>query len=188
MNSGHENRKKKKKQTLIREKTAAAKPKVFVFKKIAFFKKVMAFKIMLTPKKTYDDEKKKPLLKKTAVKKQLTNNKLFSKKKPAFKRKTVMSKLIKIIVFILTSFSALIPVLERESLILELSVPSSLPKESVGKKRRVATSKKNDFVPMMHGANQGSVINEDFLIGLSDFEIRKILFKNKRVFSFVMTC
>ena len=41
---------------------------------------------------------------------------------------------------------------------------------------------------MIHGANQEFVINEDFLIGPFDFEIRKALFKNKHAFSFVITC
>ena len=42
--------------------------------------------------------------------------------------------------------------------------------------------KKNDFVSMMYRINQEFVINEDFLIGPFDFEIRKVLFKNKHTF------
>ena len=143
---------------------------------------------MSTPKKTYNDEKKKPLSKKTVVEKQPAASKSFSKKKPVFKRKTAMSKLIKIIVFVSISFSAFMFILKRKFLILELPVFSFFLKKSIVKKRQITTSKKNDFVSMIHEANQGSIINEDFLIGFFDFEIRKILFKNKRTFSFVMTC
>ena len=173
---------------LIHEKIAVAKPKVFIFKKIVFFKKMITFKIISTPKKTYDDEKKKSLLKKTAVEKQSMNSKLFLKKKSVFKYKTVMNKLIKIIVFVLILFSIFISVFERESLIPKLFIFSFLSKKSVDKKHRIATSKKNDFVPMMHEINQESVINENFLIEFFDFKTRKALFKNKRVFSFAMTC
>ena len=188
INDDHENKKKNKKQTLIHKKTVVAKSKIFVFKKIAFFKKMMTFKIMSTPKKTYDDEKKKPLSKKTVVEKQSTINKSFLKKKSAFKCKIVMNKLIKIIVFVLILFSASTSVFERESLTLELPVFSSFSKESIVKKRRIATLKKSDFVSMIHEANQKSVVNKDFLIGFFDFEICKVLFKNKCAFSFAMTC
>ena len=126
--------------------------------------------------------------KKFAVQKQSTTNKSFSKKKPAFKRKTAMNKLIKIIVFVLISFSTFTSVFEREFLILKLFIFSFFFKKSVVKKRRVATLKKNDFVSIIHETNQGSVINENFLIRSSDFETRKTLFKNKCIFNFVMTC
>ena len=189
INDDHKNKKKKKKnQTLIHEKIAAVKPKIFVFKKIAFFKKMMMFKIMSTSKKTYDDEKKKPLSKKTIVKKQLMISKSFSKKKSAFKDKTAMNKLIKIIVFVLISFLVFTSVFECEFSIPKLSIFNSFLKKPVVKKRQIPTPKKNDFVSMMHETNQKSVINENFLIGFFDFEIRKTLFKNKRAFSFVMTC
>ena len=126
--------------------------------------------------------------KKTVVEKQSTINKSFLKKKSAFKRKTAMNKLIKIIVFILILFSTFTFVFEREILISKLFVFNSFSKKSVVKKRRIATSKKNDFVSMMHEANQKSVINENLLIGLFDFEARKALFKNKHTFSFAMIC
>ena len=99
-----------------------------------------------------------------------------------------MNKLIKIIIFILISFSISTFVLEREFLTSELPIFIFFLKKSVAKKRRIATLKKTDFVPMMHRTNQRSVINEDFLIESFDFETRKILFKNKRTFSFTMIC
>ena len=100
----------------------------------------------------------------------------------------MMNKLIKIIVFVLISYLIFIFIFEREFLTLKLLMFNFFSKKPIVKKRRIATPKKNDFVMMMHETNQEFIINENFLIGSFDFEIRKILFNNKRPFSFVMIC
>ena len=86
--------------------------------------------------------KKKIIIKKFYCQETVNGQQVVFKKKPAFKCKTVMNKLIEIIVFVLISFSAFMFVFKREFLILELSVFSFFLKKSVVKKRRVATSKK----------------------------------------------